>query len=68
MSKTAEEYHREAIREIHDRARREAEPHIQALVRIESSRPPKPTIATLGDGSQFLESYGVRQPKKEITE
>lgn len=51
----AETYHRECIREIHERARREALPHINALVQIESLKPPKPfLVRTDGKGHVLM--------------
>lgn len=45
---TNEEMLREKIREIHERAKAEAQPYIDALVQIESLRPPTPVITPSG--------------------
>ena len=51
---TEEEYHREAIAEIHRRAKAEAKPHIDALVLIESSRPPRPMIVMTDENGLII--------------
>lgn len=50
-----EQYHRDCIRKIADHARREAQYHIDALVRLESLKPPKPMVVSIDvDGNPMI--------------
>lgn len=50
----AETYHRECIQEIALRAKREMQPHIDALTRIESLKPTKPVIVAVDANGHVL--------------